>query len=518
MKLPTTKLNIVTSLAEFDIWITSSLGGIKETERFQQEMEKVVGIFDAMGASTNNFARVEDCRPEAITDTFIKQIEGQSKQASEAKLQALASVLFLVSGKSDNNAKCQFPLHLRDVARWHNLPRIKGSKKAKRLVFDKLPRVLTASQYMKRVASLGAYQDHQKRLLQGFINFILSDSACISQLWGIGHSYFRLKSLKKERDLLTPLVVFQVRGSVSASGGHQPEEDLRKRLLEWGLRKNIDYNTTDVNLLPAVAETAASKQRKIAKQRGYDFVLPYQTPNWTANWGQRIFIQCQFYAGDSGSVSHKSLDQTKASRQYVLSLAPDARFVEYVDGAGYFSALNGDLKKLLEMSTTSSFFQVRSAAIRLRRELQHLGFLMPLELEHAIIRCHGDRAKAESYLTSDGYSQPEINRCFHDCIQRALIKVEDNDRLSLTPERRIVARRYFMLDVVAQCGKSPSSASQRLGGYLMVPGYGPFYGMKLNEIVSEALGLAPSLREDWSNPETITGDIRLCDEGLVISC
>ena len=104
------------------------------------------------------------------------------------------------------------------------------------------------------------------------------------------------------------------------------------------------------------------------KTRAYDFVRPFNRPGWE----QRIFIQCQFYAGDSGSVSHKNVDQTSTSRIKVRSQCAEPVFVEYVDGAGYFASLNGDLKNLLSMDDTTSFFQTRSAAIRLRREFQRI--------------------------------------------------------------------------------------------------------------------------------------------------
>lgn len=526
MKLPTVTLNLTTSLAEFDVWITPSLGEIKDTERFQQEMESVVSVFEAIGAATNKFTTAKDCSTERIAETFTKLVEGKTKEDAEAKLQALAAVLFLVTGKSDNNAKCQFPLYLRDVARSNGLPGVKRTRKATQVVFEKLPRVLTAESYMKRVANLSAYQEHQNRLLQEFIEFVLGDESCISQLWSIGRSYFTLKRFQKERGLLTPLVVFQIRGSVSASGGHKPEELLRKRLTEWGLQKEVDYNITDANLkreetteisveeveqVEQVEETKATRK----KTRAYDFVIPFKT----SGWKPRIFIQCQFYAGDSGSVSHKNVDQTDTSRNYILSLLPDARFVEYVDGAGYFSSLNGDLKTLLDKSTTTSFFQVRSAAIRLRRELQQVGFLVPLELEHAILRSDGIRTDVYRLLIEEDYTEQEIDRCLEDYIQRNLITVEDGGRLSLTANRRTVARRYFLLDVVARCGEASGSGKSRLSGSLMVPGYGPFYGMKLDNLASEALSLAPSLLQDWCSPEVIMGDIRwLCDEGLAMSC
>ena len=79
------------------------------------------------------------------------------------------------------------------------------------------------------------------------------------------------------------------------------------------------------------------------KTRAYDFLLPYKTPGWKPS----IFVQSQFYAGDAGSVSHKNVDQTKASRSSVLEVDSRAQFVEYLDGAGYFSSLNGDLKKII---------------------------------------------------------------------------------------------------------------------------------------------------------------------------
>ncbi len=99
-------------------------------------------------------------------------------------------------------------------------------------------------------------------------------------------------------------------------------------------------------------------------------------------------------------MSHKNVDQTKTSRDRVLQKFQGTRFVEYVDGAGYFSSLNSDLRKILAMETTHSFIQIRSAPIRLRRELQALGFLTPLEIEHALIQSSGDEAEIGAALVA----------------------------------------------------------------------------------------------------------------------
>ena len=42
MKLPLPTLDLATQLVEFDVWITPSLGEVRETERFRDELSAVV--------------------------------------------------------------------------------------------------------------------------------------------------------------------------------------------------------------------------------------------------------------------------------------------------------------------------------------------------------------------------------------------------------------------------------------------------------------------------------------------
>ncbi len=548
MNLPPINLDLENQLKEFDIWITASLGEIQDTEHFQKVMNKVVEIFELLATATNNFNQVDLCNAVSIANTFIQLIEDKEVQEAKKDLEALAIVLFLVTGKSDNNSKCQLPLYLRDEAGWESIPTVQRRKGKNVLSSKPIPRVLKSDTYMKTVADLSSNRDQQQKLLQEFVKFILKDESCVSQLWSIGHSYTMLKQLQKERDLLAPLVIFQIRGSVSASGGHKPEILLRERLSEWGLQAGIDFNMTDVVVEPEAAtislketgvleedsvnnpeqsllgevgeineESIDDEERasssEVKKTRAYDFVLPFKTPGWKP----QIFIQSQFYAGDSGSVSHKNIDQTDTSRRYILGFIPNARFIEYVDGAGYFSSLNGDLKKLLSKSTTTSFFQVRSAAIRLRRELEQIGFLIPLCLELAIARSGGSRNITEQLIIQAGYSKEEINRCIESCIERKLIS-EENGNLLIQDSRRSLVRRYFLLDVIAQRGRKANHKGQLIGS-VVIPGYGPFYGMRLTDLMTASLQLAPGFHNDWSNPEVIMEDINwLCDERLVMLC
>jgi hypothetical protein len=537
VKLPIPASTVDEAVAEFDIWITASLGELRDTERFAQEMEAVVSVFEALAIATNDFADKASCRPDAIADTYVQLLRGDTSEGARTKLEALGSVLFLVTAKSDNNSKCQLPIYLRDNARWEGVPVVKRS----RLSMAAIPRVLKLDKYMAMTADLSQYPDEQRKMLTEFISFVLSDDKFASQLWSVGRSYVTLKALApgSERDLLSPLVAFQVRGSVTASGGHDPEDLLRRRLEEWGLEPGIDFNTNDVVVAAAkgvvnISEEGDGKDAQAQKEddgdgqnappqkaevatrqktRAYDFVFPFRT----AGWQPRIFVQCQFYAGDSGSVSHKNVDQTSTSRRVILEGRPDALFIEYVDGAGYFSSLNGDLRRLLEMPTTRSFIQVRSAAVRLRRELGGIGLLVPLEIEHAVIRTSGRKEDVTPLLLGDGYSEHEAIRAIESAVRRGLL-TSTEDTLSLRPDRREVARRYLLLDVAVLGGRVlDPHRDVRGSGFVLVPGHGPFWGIELDRLAERALALAPGLSSDWTSPTVFPQDVRwLCDQGLAM--
>jgi hypothetical protein len=536
MRLPSSDLNFDAQLKEFDVWITPSLGEIQDTEKFKKAMEDIIQTLEVIGEVTDSFSDEADCSANTLAERFVNFIQDcNSFEDAYQVLISLASTLFLVTGKSDNNNKCQFPLYLRDQG-WETIHYIKrtGRKNIKVELANKpLPRELNAKKYMEYIASFADPDNrqlipfdklHPHRLLTEFIGFLLSDEAYVTQLWSVGRSYFMLKEIKKERAILTPLIVFQVRGSVSASGGHNPETLLRERLVEWGLQEDVDFNISDVvpqssqgetvlvELEDSSDETESGEQNK-RKTRGYDFVLPYKTDGWIPH----LFIQCQFYAGDSGSVSHKNVDQTDNSRPRVQELYHSAIFIEYVDGAGYFSSLNGDLKRLLRFKTTKTFVQVRSLPIRLRRELQQIGFLIPIEIEHAILRLtQPTPQEVHDLLVREGYNSEEVKRCLQKSLTEGLIPVSSSGEVSISSNRKDIVRRYFLLDVAALYGSIPSE--NQIRGFFLIPGYGAFYGMKLDELARKAIELSPRLAQDLSDPTTILTDIRwLCERGWAMS-
>jgi hypothetical protein len=507
LKLLYVKTDLATSLAEFDVWITPSLSDIRDSAMFTATLSNTASILEIIGRATDQFTKPVEAA--TVTKIFIDAMKKQTAETASSNLLALAAVLYLVTGKSDNNVKCQLPVYLKNELGWSQFPSASRRGASVKLSAGPIPRVLKAETYME-VVSLLRNPEQKELLLSEFIGFILRGEASLAQLTSLGRAYFALKESAEPDSalhLLAPLVLFQVRGSVTASGGHEPEELLRDRLEEWGLERDVDFNSSDV--LERQAQRTKSRD-KDAKKRAYDFIIPYKTPGWK----QRIFVQCQFYSGDSGSVSHKNVDQTDASRAKVLASNADARFVEYVDGAGYASSLNGDLKKLLQKGSTASFFQVRSASIRLRRELQAIGFLTPLEVEHAVLRADGDPKGVQTLLLSEGYTAAEIERCLSKCFRRGYMQ-EQGRVLTLRADRRKLARRYLLLDVVATRGSTLTEMQLQGSRHILVPGFGPNWGMELRRLGKEAIQAAQTLAEDWGDVTEFRQDVKwLVRQGL----
>lgn len=501
MKLPIPARNLQRDLKEFDIWITPSLGEINDTDKFREELARVTRIFEELGQATGNFQDERHCEPGAIAQTFAQLANGRTEAERAELFKSLASTLYLVTGKSDNNAKCQFPLFLRDVARWDSLPSV--SRRRGRVVVEQspLPRTIKSDDFMDLIAAIENSAD-ESRLLEQFVSFLLMGDDAVRQFWSLGFSYYALKQFKRgyERNLLSPIVIFKVRGSVSASGGHKPEAILRGLLESWGLIPDEDFNLADVIV-------DADGQGQDEKTRAYDFVLPYRTRGWYPEWQRRIMMQSQFYAGDSGSVSHKNVDQTKTSRDRVLQKFEGTRFVEFVDGAGYFSSLNSDLRKILAMDTTHSFIQIRSAPIRLRRELQALGFVTPVDIEHTLIQSAGEEAEVGAALVAQGYPKNEVRRAIDHAIRHSVI-LKDGSRLVMRDDRREIVRQLLLLDVLSIHGRDIQPGTANSAATILVPGYGAFYGLAMDEMVNIAVTNAGKLREDISHSQTFAADIK----------
>lgn len=504
MKLPRIQKNIEGMLSEFDLWVTPSLGDIRDTDQFNDVIIKLRDGMEILSAITDSFYNVDDCSAHRISEKLVERISGMALLDATTLLNNAISVLFLVTGKTDNNIKCQFPLYLSQQIGINRYPYIKNNL----LAYKAVPRVLTAESIVKTLASLTRYPNEQQSLTEIYLKLILSDKEYSKQLWSIGHSYTMLKQIGAEISLITSLAIFMSRGSITATTGHDPEEILRARMVEWGLIANEDFNTQDISVASLLGDINADAN---IKKRKYDFIIPFTS----REEGAKLFIQCQYYAGDSGSVSHKNVDQTSSTRAATKLKYPKAVFIEYLDGAGYYSSLNGDLKRILFLPDTKDFFQIRTAPIKLRRELQEIEFLTLMEVEHAILISGSDRITITQYLCEQGYSIAEIDRCINRSISAGLLLINEN-KLSIIENRKPVVRRYCILDSIILFGH-PIPADQ-ITGNIFVPGLNIYWGLPQNELFKAVLLNVPFLKEEWGNIEEAFNDLQwLIDNKYVIT-
>lgn len=522
-------------LWEFDFWVTPSIADIRSSARFQEELSKITNVLDALtfgGHRDLDHKRFSGDLVDRANAHIATMVEGLSDSGKiHSFLNALSALLFMVSGKSDNNNKCQFPIYLRNQIGWATLPAAKTKKGATSIVHDLMPRVIDSDGYMGRISKLifasfespatnTEFLGSASSLLYEYVNCVLIDEPSRLQMAAFIAHYAECSNLGRDPLLmLAPLIMFQVRGSVAATGGHEPEVLLRKRMLEWGMRHEIDFNAHDVILdveagkIFEKGSDDADRGAIPAKTRAYDFVLPFRTHSWHPT----IFIQSQFYAGDSGSVSHKNVDQTSTSRANATKLSAKAWpaanepvFIEYIDGAGYSASLYGDLKRLLSFANTSDFFQVRSSPVRLRRALQKIGFLTTLEITHAIVLANGNEPEARKSLARDGYSKSEIYRALHVASDQGFITSHQYG-WAVSEDYWPIARRHMLLDIIACAGRDFSSLDN-VSGLALVPGYGAYHGLTLAELDT---AVKSAYNDIWR--EGVMFDLQtLCDGGFVV--
>lgn len=505
MKLHNYTETLDEKMSEFDIWVTPSLGEIRDMPQFQENLDNMKFGFQTMAAITNNFRELQSCSSSRLAENIVEYISGRKQEEQEKILNSICNVLLLVTGKTDNNLKCQYPLLLRNTYDILTYPQKNASGE---WIEKNLPRTLQFDAVTKIILQLSEKVDVQEKFLESYIHLILSDEQYSEQLWCLGNAFCTQCELGNESSLLSPMVIFQSRGSITATQGHIPENILRSYMDDWGMTAGSDYNMQDVEIGEILEGLEVNPQ---LKKRKYDFIIPYQS----RESGSKIFVQSQFYAGDSGSVSHKVVDQTDSSREVTLKKYPQAVFIEYLDGAGYFSSLNGDLRKMLAKPTTKDFIQINSAPLKLRRELQEIKFLTILEIEHSILLTGGRQEDVIKFLKKDGYTIEEIELVLGNAKRNNII-LEEKENLLLTEERETIVRKYCLLDIIANYGE-PIPSDKRTG-FLIVPGYATIWGMPQANVIKKALEVAPMLKKLWKTPTDPFEDLQwLLEKGFVKS-
>ncbi len=464
-------------LSEFDMWITPSLGDIKDRIEFKNVVSNLNDGFHSLSCYTDGFADVKSCSSYNVAKKIIEKIA--TIDNPQKHLTNMLNAILLATGKTDNNLKCQFPIVLYRQFKSNKIAALKKGE----LTHVTIPRDFNLEKVINHFSVLAAYPDVLAPLLKSYLDLLLNDRDYALQLYSLGKSYQLLQKEGLANNLLSSIAIFQSRGSLTAKTGHLPEKILRSYMSDWGMAAGSDYNQDDVDIY----DLLGTEKRKNEKSRKYDFIIPYLSKQT----GKKLFVQCQFYGGDSGSVSHKVVDQTDAARQQTLKKYPHAVFIEYLDGAGYFSSLNGDLRKMLTKKNTKDFIQIRTAPIKFRRELQNINFITPLEIEHVLLKGHTTEKELTNSLLEQGYSIDEIGRSIHVSKECGIIDY-NNDHFMIRKDREDVAIKYSLLDCIANYGHTINSNMEK--GILCIPGYATDWGMNQSDLLKAINQEFPQLK------------------------
>ena len=505
MKLNDYKTTLDEKMSEFDMWVTPSLGEIRDTPQFKINLAQLRKGFDYVADITDSFSNYSECASSTLATNVLKYLLDKDNESAINILDSICNVLLLATGKTDNNLKCQFPLMLKNQIGLTSYPQKAGNKWKYRTI----PRTFSMTDVTKTIVQLREKSDYCKIFTESYFHLIISDMDYSKQLWSLGNAYVSQKKLGNEDALISSIVIFQSRGSITATQGHIPETILRKYMTDWGLTAGTDFNIQDVEVGEFLDDVPVDNK---IKKRKYDFIVPFQS----RKTGAKVFIQSQFYAGDSGSVSHKVVDQTDSTREVTLKKYPDAVFVEYLDGAGYFSSLNGDLRKMLAKPTTADFIQIRTAPLKLRRVLQGIQFLTPLEIEHAVIRTTGSEIEIFDLLKKEGYTSEEIRRALTEALGKGVIIASGERKYSIETSRVDVVRKYCILDVIANYGGPISVGKQ--SGNLLIAGFETSWGLPQNVVIKKAQEIFPGLDKLWNGVQDAFDDVQwLISNGFVIA-
>lgn len=161
---------------------------------------------------------------------------------------------------------------------------------------------------------------------------------------------------------------------------------------------------------------------------------------------------------------------------------------------------------MLAKPTTKDFIQIRTAPLKLRRALQGILFLTPLEIEHAVIRTSGKENEIYQLLRDEGYTDEEISRAFSLSVSEGNIVAYGEHKYAISPSRIEIVRKYCLLDVIANYGAPISIGNE--SGCLLVAGFETSWGLPQNEAIRIAQEVFPGLGELWSNVQDAFDDVQ----------
>ena len=152
----------------------------------------------------------------------------------------------------------------------------------------------------------------------------------------------------------------------------------------------------------------------------------------------------------------------------------------------------------------------------MRRVLQGIQFLTPLEIEHAVIRTTGSEIEIFDLLKKEGYTSEEIRRALTEALGKGVIIASGERKYSIETSRVDVVRKYCILDVIANYGGPISVGKQ--SGNLLIAGFETSWGLPQNVVIKKAQEIFPGLDKLWNGVQDAFDDVQwLISNGFVIA-
>jgi hypothetical protein len=471
------------NIEEFREWLTPRIDSIDEHDEFNQRVSGYKLSCDLLASIDLNEVSPHEAASR-ISACCISSLSDIPEDKRFVMLLDIINFVFALTGTTDNNIKCQFSPFLR-----HSLscPKIflPSSQKSEKLQLRGIE-TIQLGQYKlvnlcQHIVALIRRTKANKDEFHDAAHFLLSSYLlCVFDCGNYQRLAAVIESLsdgRRTEPILEVFATYQLRGSAAAISGHGPEARLRRLLSDLGMSMGVEYNENDVIPASIANGVLPLPSGNTKKTRAYDFVIPVRLPHIK----RKIFIQSQIYAGDSGSVSHMNVDQIPLSRQHVRETFNDPIFLEYLDGAGYYTALAGDLKRILQMSDTQGFFQGRSAIFVLPKVFRHIGLLFPADLIgwFAKLRLTGNplHQSFESFLL-ERYPPEEVHRVALASIDYGF-DLSDPSLEYVQPNMLMISCALVLVDILALLSNLNYENDIRIPG---VPGTG-VKGETLEEVL-----------------------------------
>ena len=112
-------------------------------------------------------------------------------------------------------------------------------------------------------------------------------------------------------------------------------------------------------------------------------------------------------------------------------------------------------------------------------------------------------------MKKEGYHEKEISRSIDQSIKEGNI-IESKNRISVSLPRMEIIRRYLLLNIAANY--SAVLRSDQLAGKVLLPGYGPFFGISLNKLADAAIECSTIFKSSYASSSSFLSDVNWLSE------